>query len=208
MCMIPNSSFVWDLIYLLLFNCMFDVNFCVNVCCAVRTWILTFKFRRRTFEEQLGMRLPSFVTPDFIARETTLLLALKASISSSSDKAGVIAALVSYAQAHSQRSLLGHLKSFMRPESDRDWNELICGHVNLMIEQNGESEEKWVSDLKEALSDWKRYKENKDIKGVLNILNYVVSVGMCEASSLTFRIEGLLFLSLSFIRTKLIVSIY
>lgn len=190
-CMTPNSCFMWNLVYLFLFNCIVNVNFCISVCYAVRAWILTFKFRRRTLEEQLGTRLPSFVTPDFIARETTLLLALKTSISSSSDKAGVIAALVSYAQAHSQRSLLGHLKSFMRPESDRDWNELICGHVNLMIEQHGENEEKWVNDIKEALSNWKRYKENKDIRGALKLLNYVVSIGMCEASSLTFRIGRL-----------------
>jgi len=192
-CFTPVTSFMWDLVYVLSFICIYVVicYLCINVYYAIRAWILTFKFRRRTFEEQLGMRLPSFVTPDFVARETTLLLALKTSIKSSSDKAGVIAALVSYAQAHSQRSLLGHLRSFMRPESDRDWNELICGHVNLMIEQNGEDEEKWLNDLKEAISDWKRYKENKDIKSVLKLLNYVVSVGMCEASSLTFKIGRL-----------------
>jgi len=120
-----------------------------------------------------------------------LLLALKTSITSSSDKAGVIAAIVSYAQAHSQRSLLGHLMSFMTLEGDRDWQEIIGGHINTMFEQDGIDEDKWLKDLKEALTNWQQYRENKDIKNVLKLLNYVVSIGMCEASNLTFKMGKL-----------------
>lgn len=193
LCMTPTTSFMWDLVYGLFFVCIFVITVYSFTYFALLMWRMIFGPRRKTFEEQLGMRLPSFVTPDFVARETTLLLALKTSITSSSDKSGVIAALVSYAQAHSQRSLLGHLMSFMKSEGDRDWNEVISEHVNLMIEQDGEDEDRWLNDLKEALSNWKRYRENKDIKNFLKLLNYVVSVGMCEASNLTFKMGKLTF---------------
>jgi hypothetical protein len=193
LCFAPSTSFVWDLVYGLLFICIFTMSACVYTSIVTMIWRMFYTKRRNVYEEQLGIRLPSFVTPDFVARETTLLLALKTSIVSSSDKSGVIAALVSYAQAHSQRSLLGHLMSFMRSESDRNWYELVSGHINTMIEQDGEDEEKWLNDLKEALTNWTRYRENKDIKNFLKLLNYVVSVGMCEASSLTFKMGRLTF---------------
>ncbi len=145
------------------------------------------------FSEQLGMRLPAFITPDFIARETTLLLALKTSITSSSDKSGVIAALVSYAQAHSQKSLLSHFTMLMKGNSGCDWNAVVSEHVNLLIEQDGEDEDKWLEDIKETLSNWRRYRHNKDAKNFLKLLNYAVSLGMCEASSLTFKMGKLKF---------------
>lgn len=110
---------------------------------------------RPVMNEQMGMRLPAFFTPDVIARETTLLLALNQSIQSSSDKRGVIAAIVSYAQAHSQTSLLGHLYSLFSTTVPEDLNSLFTDHVNGMIEQSGESEEKWLEDIKSALTDWK-----------------------------------------------------
>jgi hypothetical protein len=193
LCFAPSTSFVWDLVYGLLFICIFTMSACVYTSIVTMIWRMFYTKRRNVYEEQLGIRLPSFVTPDFVARETTLLLALKTSIVSSSDKSGVIAALVSYAQAHSQRSLLSHLMSFMKSESDRNWYELVSGHINTMIEQDGEDEEKWLNDLKEALTNWTRYRENKDIKNFLKLLNYVVSVGMCEASSLTFKMGRLTF---------------
>jgi hypothetical protein len=176
---------------MLLFVCLFVVSVYLYLYICVIIWKTIFQKRRNVFEEQLGVRLPSFVTPDFVARETTLLLALKTSITSSSDKAGVIAAIVSYAQAHSQRSLLGHLMSFMTLEGDRDWKEIIGEHINTMFEQDGIDEDKWLKDLKEALTNWQQYRENKDIKNVLKLLNYVVSIGMCEASNLTFKMGKL-----------------
>lgn len=188
---IPSDCFIWDIVYGVFFIYVFVLTIYLYVYGISLIWKAVFGSRRRTFEEQLGFRVPSFVTPDFVARETTLLLALKTSVSSSRNKAGVISALVSYAQAHSQRSLLGHLMSFLRPEADCDWNDVISRHVDVMIEQDGVSEDKWLQDLRAALFNWKRYRENKDVKNFLKLLNYVVSIGMCEASSITFKMGKL-----------------
>ena len=190
-CFTPTTCFMWDLVLGLFLALSFyvSVKFYLHILSCIWKY-LTHK-NEIVFKEQLGVKLPSFVTADFVARETTLLLALKTSISSSSDKAGVIAALVSYAQAHSQKSLLGHFTSFLKNEADRDWPELISGHVDEMIEQDGMDEDKWIKNLKETISDWQKHKGNKDIKNFLKLINYVVSIGLCEASSLTFKMGKL-----------------
>lgn len=188
---VPITDFMWDFVGFLFFPLgyiMFYFMYSIYFRCFNKVRFLS---NQKVYEEQFGSRLPSFITPDFIARETTLLVALKTSIQSSSDKAGVIAALVSYSQAHTQRSLLGHLMSFMRSEADRDWNDLIGGHVDTMIEQDGIDELTWLSNLKNALTNWKRFRQNKDVSNFLKLLNYVVSIGMCEASNLTFKMGKL-----------------
>jgi hypothetical protein len=187
----PSSCFIWDLLDGLLLAVILVGSVCLY---SYIIWCIFYKPaapRKKTYEEQLGIRLPSFITPDFLARETTLFIALQTSIMSSSNKAGVIAALVSFAQAHSQKSLIGHLKSFASSEADRDWMEIIGGDVTTMVEQSGEDEDKWLIDLKETLTDWRRHRENKDVKNFLKLLNYAVSVGMCEKASLTFKMGKL-----------------
>lgn len=183
------SPFVLDCFISIIFVLSLHIGILINIS-FVRRLIKCFT-RQPVMEEQFGMRLPSFITPDFIAREATLLLALKTSICSSSDKKGVVAALVSYAQAHTQKSLLHHFMSMMKGDVDFDIQAAISEHVDMMHEQSGETEASWLESIKEALNNWKRYRNNANVSNALRLLNYAVSVGLCEASSLTFKIKNL-----------------
>ena len=137
--------------------------------------------RKETFHSQSG--LPSFVTPDFVAREITLLLALRQSILSSKDTSGVIAAIISYAQAHSRNSLLHYLWRSRSLFENLD----VESDVTMLLTQSGTDDEEWLQSIKDCLSDWRKYRNSKRVGNALQLLNYIVSIGACDAASVTFK---------------------
>jgi hypothetical protein len=130
----------------------------------------------------------SYVSDTFI-REFTLISALLQSLRSVSDRKGVIAALVLYAQAHSKKSLFGQIKDFLLRRDDLFAS--VTSHVNELRNQSATSEEEWITSLKDCLSNWKKFRSHENVTNVLELFNYAVSIGLCEASSLTFSIGKL-----------------
>lgn len=154
-----------------------DKNRCQNVQRA--------RDKKYVLEEQSGFNYDAL---DKYARELTLLETLRRILLSSNDKSGIIAGLVMYAQAHSNNSLLNHFFSLSAPGIDR---EGINTFINTLHEQSGVSDTFWITQLRACLTDWKRHKHSKIARNFLNLLNYVVSVGLCDKAKLTFKIGNL-----------------
>lgn len=138
--------------------------------------------RLPTLNEQAGLSFDNYV------RELFLLESLRRIIMSVQDKSGLIAALVMYAQSHSQRSLLDHVICLYKPV---DQSVQLDNFISGLIEQSGETETAWIQDLRSCFTDWQRYKHSKVSKSFLNLVNYVVSVGLCDKARLTFKIGNL-----------------
>jgi hypothetical protein len=58
-CFTPATSFMWDLVYGLIFIGIYSMTAYSWLYFASSVWRMIFGPRRKTFEEQLGMRLPS-----------------------------------------------------------------------------------------------------------------------------------------------------
>lgn len=138
-------------------------------------------------DEQAGI---SLVDWDPYIRELTLLETLRRILMSVSDKSGLIAALVMYAQSHSNKSFVSHLSGLTRRAStDEDRaDELFRFFDDSLFEQSGNLDSSWITDLRSCLNNWKRYRTSKVAKSFLNLVNYVVSVGLCDKAKLTFSI--------------------
>lgn len=160
------------------------------------------------FEEQSGIKLAEW---DPYIRELILLESLRRILVSVSDKSGLIAALVMYAQAHSQHSFIKHFSNYSNPiVSDDDKTEEVRAFLDEMFtdilnEQSGMTESSWIQDLRSCLNDWKRYKTSKVSRSFLNLINYVVSVGLCDKAKLTFSI-GNMVLFTPFVTKKQLVA--
>lgn len=135
-------------------------------------------------DEQSGINFDIKQWDKYI-RELTLLESLRRILMSVSDKSGLISALVMYAQAHSQRSIIDHLSSLSTKARE---TEQIGSMLTLLMEQSGSIETVWISDLRACFNNWKRHKDSKVAKNFLALINYVVSVGLCDKAKLTFSI--------------------
>jgi hypothetical protein len=62
--------------------------------------------------------------------------------------------------------------------------------MDILIEQSG-SPDTWLEDIKDALQNWKRVKQTNNVQNALKLINYIVSLGLCEASGLTFKVGKL-----------------
>lgn len=134
--------------------------------------------------EQAGIRIDDL---DPYIRELTLLESLRRLLMSVSDKSGFVSALVMYAQAHTTVSVFSHIGYFLsstrRPNID---------HIHRFFdEQAGEAGTDWIADLRACFGNWKRYRTSKIAKNFLNLVNYIVSVGLCDKAKLTFSIGNM-----------------
>lgn len=130
---------------------------------------------------------------DIVSREITLLVALKMCIMSSRDNKGVVAAITMYLQAHSQKSLLGHVTSaihqFFRKKAPDEYIELHAGVLELQT-QSGENENDWLDSIRKCLSNWHQYIDSPQARNCKKLISYIVSAGLCDASDLTFTLGG------------------
>jgi len=131
---------------------------------------------------------------DLVAREITLLVSLKTCITSARDNSGVVAAIVMYLQAHSQRSLFGHVvdtfRGLLGNSHTQQLHENIAETYTRMVEQSGETETDWLDSIRKCLSNWHQYIDSPQARNCKKLISYIVSAGMCDASNLTFTLGG------------------
>lgn len=139
--------------------------------------------KRILFQEQAGINMDDW---DKYVRELTLLETLRRILFSVTDKSGIVSALVMYAQAHSRKSILGHIAG-LNSEHVSEIGVLL----DRLNEQSGIPETAWITDLRSCFTNWKRYRTSKIATSFLGLVNYIVSVGLCDKASLTFNMGKL-----------------
>lgn len=174
------------------------LSLCVGYAICGHTALLAFLPRIYSFISQYWrfIRLVPLVVnhTDLVAREITLLVSLKTCITSARDNHGVAAAIVMYLQAHSQRSLFGHVidtfRGLLGNSQKRADEENIYATYREMVEQSGETETDWLDSIRKCLSNWHQYIDSPQARNCKKLISYIVSAGMCDASNLTFTLGG------------------
>jgi len=119
--------------------------------------------------------------------EVERIVGLFANIKCSVGLEGMCVATVVYVHSHLQKPM-----SYMAAEICHDFQDLeIFSQIKGFVAQSGETECNWVRQFKALYSEFKIYRDSTFASSVTQLLNYIVSIGLCNASQLTFSAGNL-----------------
>jgi hypothetical protein len=180
--------------------------FCVAIDCFAYFRILFRRLTRPVLQPQMG-----FTRVDPYLKEAIQVWCLFESLRDSKTKRGMIAAITQYLQAHVKESLPLYIyRQIMRIDYISDWTS-DDGHaqVEQMVEaafgagamretndglvildsQDGDAEPiPWHQSVESAFSNWKEFRNSTMAKKFLNLINVIVSSGMCATADLNFKL--------------------
>lgn len=118
---------------------------------------------------------------DIIVREIETLLALTVSIVNSSNILGILASTFQYLQTHLSGSLLLHAVDHL--------SQVFGCRIEPHMGEQPTSTDKWVDLMRDIKLNWKSAITNGFFRKFSSLLGMLVSVGLCKASSVTFKID-------------------
>lgn len=174
--------------------------------CFIQT---LYRLKPQMFGGEIGL--------DRATKEVIYLSALFVSLSDSKSRRGMIAAIATYLQAHSKKSLPATIYDFFtRGDSTFQWSSTSgIESINAMLDEafdgsleerehkNGETElvvlqchsagaskveVPWHIAMDRAFSNWKDLRNGALATKFFNLVNVLVCAGLCSAASLDFRI--------------------
>lgn len=122
-----------------------------------------------------------------ILREVELISTLFVAIASTTTSAGLACALISFAHGHTCQPLSGVIFDRLSHFKESIWKEKI----HELIQQSGLEEVQWLSAFRRVYGEFKLYGSSTIYKSVTQLINYIVSLGLCEATNLTFSVGNL-----------------
>ena len=179
--------------------------FCVSVDCFAYFCVLFRRFTRPMLQPQMG-----FMQMDPYLKEAIQVWCLFESLRDARTKRGMIAAITQYLQAHVKESLpLYVYRQVMKVDYISDWTS-DDGHARVeeMLEEAfgadamRETDEEltildtqdgdvtsvpWHLAVDSAFSNWKEFRDSTIAKKFTNLINVIVSSGMCATADLTFK---------------------
>lgn len=119
--------------------------------------------------------------------EVERIITLFMNIKHTSSLVGVCSAIVTYVHMHLDKPLC-----YSAADKVSEWQDIVIfRHVTELVEQSGQHELEWLKQLKQMYSEFKIYRDSNFSNSVTQLINYVVSIGMCSASRLTFSAGNL-----------------
>jgi hypothetical protein len=171
---------------------------------SILIWSWFNKLFRPKLEPQLGS-----LSADPFMKEVIQILCLFISLRDAKTKSGMIAAIVQYLQAHVRHSLPLQVYRWVK-KSDyiADWssdagisqiekmlNETfkqdICevdGEVVLQAQDGSVENTPWHIVMDDAFNNWKEFRHSTVAHKFTNLINVLVSCGMCSTADLTFKV--------------------
>lgn len=171
--MIPHASYYYPYFILMLFD-------------YYNYKMLQLNIRNRVLESIGGYCLNRHTMERYVM-EVERIVSLFMNLRHTTDMVGVCSAVVTYVHMHLDKPL-----SYCAADKFDEWRELtIFRRVNSLVEQSGEHELEWLKQLKQMYSEFKIYRDSNFSNSVTQLINYIVSVGMCSAAKLTFTAGNL-----------------
>lgn len=132
-------------------------------------------FSLATFSIEALARYTNLDIPDILMREFEGFALLFTSITQQTTPLGVITTLLMWVRSRTDKSLFSVIKSFIE-------TELVAPQSSVAPE--------WLDCIRDARSNWQLCKSNKAFKQISRVLGCIVTLGLCDASKLTFDING------------------
>lgn len=111
--------------------------------------------------------------PDKVLKEVERLMTLFIDISQHTTTLGVLSAIIGWAQDRLQDSLMKNFKNFLD---------------EILISPQSSTTPDWLECLRDMRQNWQLCKSNRAFKQVSKLIGCLVTLGLCEVSSLTFNI--------------------
>jgi hypothetical protein len=182
---------------------LFLLGVTIDCVALIRSWYR--RFTRPVLEPQMG-----FMQMDPYLKEAIQVWCLFESLRDSKTKRGMIAAITQYMQAHVKESLpLYVYRQLMRIDYISDWSsddgiaqieEMLeeafgadsmreCREELMILDtQDGSTEAvPWHQAMDQAFGNWKEFRNSSIAKKFTNLINVIVSSGMCATADLTFK---------------------
>ncbi len=188
------SNYIWCPFYFWMMICSTCSTFTYLRVCYKR-------YRRPILEPQMGFR-----QVDPFLKETFQIWCLFESMADSKSKRGMIAAITQYLQAHVKQSLfLYAYDTLTNTNRITDWTsdtgqKTIEEMLEMATNQSFSNKDEplildahdggmpWHEAADKAFNNWKSFRHSPMAKRFTNVVNVIVSAGLCSTASLTFTL--------------------
>jgi len=108
---------------------------------------------------------------------------------------GVAALLLALQDCTTYQSFISTMFLYVRDFTDKSITSVIIGYVQEIITEQemtkqGTNDPTWLTMLRDLQTNWSLVKGNKAFKQFSKLLGIIVTLGLCDASSLQFSIHG------------------